>query len=171
MRILLSACLLGVYCRYNGKAETNDELLRALREHELIPFCPEIHGGLPTPREPSEILGDRVLTVSGRDVTEEYRRGADEAVRLAKLLACDCAVMQDRSPSCGKGIIHNGLFDGGLAAGDGMAVRALLAAGIPVYSASEAPEKFAAHARGKGSIGGCGDKAPGHGQPDSPENC
>ena len=137
MKILVSACLLGIACRYDGNAKRNTALTEILQGHEIVPFCPEIYGGLPTPREPAEIRGSAVLTRSGRDVTAEYQKGADEAVKIAQTLGCDCAVLQDRSPSCGVGKIHNGAFDGGIIDGNGITVRALQSANIPTYSASE----------------------------------
>lgn len=119
MKILVSACLLGIYCRYDGSSKTNEAIKLLSERHTLIPFCPEIYGGLPTPREPSEIREGRVYTRSGRDVTAEYEKGAAEALNVARMLGCDCAILQDRSPSCGIDIVHNGLFDGGLVEGDG----------------------------------------------------
>ena len=103
MRILVSACLLGLACRYDGCANKNEAVIALGAIHTLIPFCPEIYGGLPTPREPAEIRNGRVVTVSGRDVTASFEKGASEAIRLARLLDCRCAVLQDRSPSCGCG--------------------------------------------------------------------
>jgi len=135
MRILVSACLLGLRCRYDGRAEGDDAVMKILCAHTIVPFCPEVYGGLPTPRAPAEIVGDRVLTASGGDVTAEYAMGAKEAVRLAKLLHCTCAVLRDRSPSCGVGSIHDGGFHGGIVRGDGITALALQKAGIAVYSA------------------------------------
>ena len=138
MRILVSACLLGIYCRYDGKEKTNESVMKLAEKNTLIPFCPEIYGGLPTPREPSEIRDGRVYTCSGRDVTAEYRKGAEAALKAAKLLGCECAILQDRSPSCGIGKIHNGLFDGGLVEGDGITAQLFREAGIRLIPASEA---------------------------------
>lgn len=137
MRILVSACLLGVFCRYDGKCRANADVEALARTHELIPFCPEIYGGLPTPREPAEICAGRVITRSGVDVTAQYLKGAREAVRIATMLGCECALLQDRSPSCGVGKVHNGKFDGGMVNGDGMAARLLSEAGIRVISAGD----------------------------------
>lgn len=136
MRILVSACLLGVRCRYNGTAQPNEDILRLGEEHILVPFCPEVYGGLPTPREPSEIRDGRVYTRAGEDVTAQFEIGAEEAVRLAHLMGCELAILQDRSPSCGVGQIHNGLFDGGLVPGDGVAAARLRGSGIRVLPAS-----------------------------------
>ena len=137
MRILVSACLLGCPCRYDGASRPHPEVLALAERHALVPVCPEQLGGLPTPRPPAERRGDRVVTQSG-DVTEQYRRGAAEAVRLARLLRCDGAVLKEKSPSCGRGAIYDGTFTRTLTSGDGVTAEALLAAGIPVYGESEA---------------------------------
>lgn len=136
MKILISACLLGLSCRYDGRSREDKALIEALKGHELIPICPEIYGGLPTPRAASEIRGERVITDKGDDVTAEYLKGAGECVRLASVLGAEAAVLKDKSPSCGVGLIHNGRFDGGLVAGDGCAAAALRRAGLKVVSAS-----------------------------------
>ena len=88
MNILVSACLLGVSCRYDGKSKPVDAVVRLMDKYNLIPFCPEVYGGLTTPRLPSEIVGDRVLHNNGTDVTAQYKKGAEEALRLAKLYNC-----------------------------------------------------------------------------------
>jgi len=138
MRLLVSACLLGLACRYDGCANENETVTALDSGHVLIPFCPEIYGGLPTPREPAEIRNGRVVTRSGQDVTAFYEKGAAEALRLAKKLGCRCAVLQDRSPSCGCGIIHDGTFGGGLTEGDGVTAALLAQNGIRVVPASQA---------------------------------
>ncbi|MDD2648482.1 MAG: DUF523 domain-containing protein [Eubacteriales bacterium] len=137
MRILISACLLGLCCRYDGRGKLAEGIEALKEKHELIPFCPEIYGGLPTPREPAEIRGGRVITKAGADVTEEYGRGAREALKTAKALFCEAAVLQDRSPSCGIGQIHNGRFDSGLVSGDGITAALLKENGIAVIPASD----------------------------------
>ena len=140
MKILVSACLLGVHCRYDGSEKLNEAVKKLAERHTLIPFCPEIYGGLPTPREPSEIREGRVYTRSGRDVTAEYEKGAAEALKVAQMLGCDCALLQDRSPSCGIDRVHNGLFDGGLVDGDGVTARLFREAGIRLVPASRADD-------------------------------
>ncbi len=125
MRILVSACLLGVRCRYDGESKACPAALDLAKEHELIPICPEQLGGLPTPRTPAEIQGERVVTRDGRDVTKEYQKGAEEAARLYQLLRCDCAILKARSPSCGCGQVYDGAFSGTLTPGDGIAAQAL----------------------------------------------
>ncbi len=139
MKILVSACLLGIRCRYNGETKTNEAVMRLAQEHALIPFCPEIYGGLPTPREPSEIRAGGVYTRTGEDVTLQYHIGAKEALKAARIAGCMAAILQDRSPSCGVGLIHNGFFDGGLVPGDGIAAALLRENGIRVIRASEVP--------------------------------
>ena len=137
MRLLVSACLLGCPCRYDGASKPCPAVLALAERHELVPVCPEQLGGLPTPRPPAERREDRVVTQSG-DVTEQYRRGAAEAVRLAQLLQCDGAVLKEKSPSCGRGAVYDGTFTRTLTSGDGVTAEALLSAGIPVYGESEA---------------------------------
>lgn len=139
MKLLVSACLLGVNCRYNAepKALPDDLLSRLLERHTVVPVCPEQLGGLTTPREPSERQGARVVMRSGRDVTAAYARGAQEALRLARQFGCTAAVLKERSPSCGHGEIYDGTFTGTRTSGDGVTAALLLENGIAVYSESE----------------------------------
>lgn len=137
MKILVSACLLGVCCRYDGQAKPHEGVLSLLGRHTLIPVCPEIYGGLATPRPAAERVGKRVLTAQGGDVTAQYRRGAEETMRLGRLYGCEAALLKERSPSCGSGVIHNGRFDGELTPGDGVTAALLRANGIAVYGESE----------------------------------
>ncbi|MBR3017663.1 MAG: DUF523 domain-containing protein [Clostridia bacterium] len=132
MRILVSACLLGVCCRYDGNSKPCQAVMDLGNENELVPVCPEQLGGLPTPRVPAEIQGERVVSREGRDVTKEYRKGAEEAARLCRLLRCDCAILKARSPSCGCGQVYDGSFSGALVPGDGVTARKLKALGVPV---------------------------------------
>ena len=135
MRVLISACLLGVCCRYDGDSKAYPGIEQLARQHTLVPVCPEQLGGLPTPRPPAERRGDRVVTRSG-DVTEQYRRGAEEALKLCKLLDCEAAVLKERSPSCGRGAVYDGTFTGTLTPGDGVTAELLASHGIPVYGES-----------------------------------
>ena len=137
MRILVSACLLGVACRYDGGSKPRPEILSLTQKHELIPVCPEQLGGLPTPRTPSERRGDRVVMADGADVTVQYRRGAAEALRLYRALGCEAAILKERSPSCGSGRIYDGSFTGALTDGWGVAAELLRRSGVPVYGESE----------------------------------
>ena len=136
MTFLISACLLGTPCRYDGAEKAIPEAIRALMPtHTLIPICPEILGGLPTPRPPAERQTDgRVRNVRGEDVTEAYERGAKEVIRLFRLLDADGVILRDKSPSCGTDGIYDGSFTRTLTAGWGITAEALRAVGIPVFS-------------------------------------
>jgi uncharacterized protein YbbK (DUF523 family) len=112
--ILISECLAGIPCRIDGKSKMIPELKALLDSGEAVAACPEVLGGLPTPRDPSERQGERVVSCTGRDVTEEFRRGAEEALRIYRENGWTMAVLKSGSPSCGCGLIHNGKFDGGM---------------------------------------------------------
>lgn len=137
-RILVSACLLGVRCRYDGIGKEYPALSGLGKRYELIPVCPEQLGGLPTPRPAAERRGERVVNCAGRDVTEEYARGAEETLTLALRLGCRCAILKERSPSCGRGQIYDGSFTGMLTAGSGVTAELLERGGIRVLGESEA---------------------------------
>jgi uncharacterized protein YbbK (DUF523 family) len=135
--ILVSACLLGVPCRYDGKSQTNERVLALAVSRAVIPVCPEQLGGLPTPRPPAERRGSRIVTQSGEDVTEAFARGAREALRLARLFGCRAAVLKADSPSCGCGRIHDGSFTGRLVPGDGIAAALLKGSGVTVLTEAD----------------------------------
>ncbi len=137
MNILISACLLGCACRYDGKSKTHPDVQKLMEKHTLIPVCPEIYGGLPTPRPPSEIAGDRVINSEGKDVTAEYMRGAKEALRMAEQFGCTAAVLKAKSPSCGRGAVYDGTFSRTLTNGAGITVTLLQKHGIKVYTEDE----------------------------------
>lgn len=137
MNILVSACLLGVRCRYNGGGVLDPGIVKLMKEHHLIPVCPEIMGGLATPRTPAERVGGQVRTRDGADVTDAYERGAKEALRLARLYDCHAAILKERSPSCGSGRIYDGTFTGVLTHGDGVCAACLKEHGIKVYGESQ----------------------------------
>ena len=140
MRLLISACLLGCRCRYDGASRAHPLAAALAERYELVPVCPEQLGGLATPRPPAERRGDRVVTAEGTDVTAQYRRGAEEALALCRLLGCGAAVLQERSPSCGRGPVYDGTFSGTLTAGDGVTAALLEECGIPVYGESRISE-------------------------------
>ena len=122
--ILVSACLLGISCKYNG-GHNDAPQIKALMDHPdlcLIPVCPEQLGGLPTPRLPSECSGTSVIQINGCDVTEAFHKGAAEALRIAKQYHCQTAILKARSPSCGFGKIYDGTFTQTLT--DGMGITA-----------------------------------------------
>ncbi len=133
-KAIISACLLGVECRYDGGSnKLPDEKLKELKEeYELIPVCPECYGGLTTPRFPSERVGDKVLSKVGKDVTAEFSRGAEAALYLAKLFGADLAILKENSPSCGSGTIYDGTFTNRLTEGDGVTSELFKKHGIEV---------------------------------------
>ena len=134
MNILVSACLLGVNCRYDGGNNDCPTLETLLRQHHLIPDTRSRVGGLPTPRIPAERLGQTVVTQDGRNVTAAFSAGAQEVLRLAKRYHCTVAILKARSPSCGYGTIYDGTFTHTLTAGNGITAELLLANGIRVYT-------------------------------------
>ena len=135
--ILVSACLLGVCCRYDGDSKPNSDVIKLREKFTLVPICPEVDGGLPTPRTPSERVGDRVLMRDGRDVTSNYQSGAMVALERAKTFSCTDALLKARSPSCGSGRIYDGSFSGSLIDGDGVAAELLKKEGVSVYNEDE----------------------------------
>ena len=137
MKLLVSACLLGIKCKYNGNNNKNNKILELLKNHDLIPVCPEVLGGLPTPRVPSEIQNDKVITKDGRDVTNEYEKGAKETLKIAKLYDCKIAILKEKSPSCGCGKIYDGTFSKTLVDGDGMTARLLKENNIKITGESD----------------------------------
>ena len=136
MKILVSACLLGIACKYSGGDNVCPALLNAVQHsgHTFIPICPEVYGGLPTPRPPAERTGDCVLTETGTDVTAQYQRGAEAALQLARLTGCEAAILKANSPSCGSGTIYDGTFRHRRISGDGLTAALLKANGVQVYN-------------------------------------
>ena len=137
MNILVSACLLGFNCKYNGGNNFCEDLKELADNHEFVPFCPEEYGGLTTPRIPSERLGNKVVNKEGQDVTECFRRGAEEALRVAESFDCEYAILKAKSPSCGCGKIYDGTFTGTLTDGDGVTTELLKKHGITVVTEKE----------------------------------
>lgn len=136
-KILVSACLAGEYCRWDGGTNLVPQIKALVDSGKAVTVCPEVLGGLPTPRLPSERQGDSVINSAGEDVTEEFRRGAGFALRACRENCCRTAVLKSKSPSCGKGIIHNGLFDGGLVPGNGVAAQLMMEYGVEVFTEQE----------------------------------
>ena len=141
-KLLISACLLGTPCRYDGKSvPLPEKQLAALRERfELVPICPESDGGLHTPRIPSERLGERVINRAGEDVTDAYRRGAAHALETARREGCAFALLKERSPSCGSKAVYDGSFTATLVPGEGVTAETLRTAGVAVFGESELEE-------------------------------
>ena len=136
-KILVSACLLGVNCKYDGENNINEKVLEYIKDKEVIPICPEIYGGLKTPRTPSEILKDKVMTKDNIDVTKEYRKGAEETLYLAKLFNVKKALLKAKSPSCGNKEIYDGSFTKNKIKGMGITAKLLKENGIEILSEEE----------------------------------
>lgn len=137
MKYLVSACLLGENCKYNGGNNYCAKLVDFLRDKEVVCVCPEVLGGLPTPRPCAEICDGRVINCEHEDVSKAFQRGADRALAIAKAEKIDLAILQSRSPSCGKGSRYSGRFDGTLVAGNGIFVDRLEAAGFMAVDIAE----------------------------------
>lgn len=140
--VLVSACLLGLRCRYNAEPVANERVLALAKTHALIPVCPEQLGGLSTPRPPAERLCERVVSNDGTDVTSAFIRGAEEALLLARTLGCKTAILKARSPSCGHGRIYDGSFSGTLIPGSGVTAELLAKNGIRVFTEDELPDQI-----------------------------
>ena len=130
--MIVSACLAGLPCRYDGKARPCPEVVALVRAGKAIPLCPEQLGGLPTPRPPCEIRDGRVMDREGTDRTDEYRRGAEAVLEASRTYGATQALLQKRSPSCGSGWIYDGTFSKTLVQGDGITARLLAENGIQV---------------------------------------
>lgn len=134
---IVSSCLAGINCRYDASSKPCQKVIDLVKKGEAIPVCPEQLGGLTTPRIPSEQKGDKVFTKEEREVTKEFQRGADEALKIAKLCSCKEAILKSKSPSCGCGEIYDGTFTGKLIKGDGVFTKLLKENGIKVISEEE----------------------------------
>ena len=147
MRILVSACLLGINCKYNGGNNKNENVLNLIEKYILIPVCPEQLGGLSTPREPAEIVGGngsdvlsreaKVVTNSGKDITQMFVKGAEETLKIAKMFKAKIAILKDGSPSCGVKHIYDGTFTHRIKSGSGVTASILKKSGIIVISEVE----------------------------------
>ncbi len=131
---ICSACLLGIKCRYDGKEKRNRKVINLSRKEILIPVCPEQLGGLSTPREPAEQKGKKVFTKSGRDVSKNFEKGAEQVLKIAKLYGVKEVILKQRSPSCGCGQIYDGTFSGKIIKGDGVTTSLLKKNGIKVIT-------------------------------------
>ena len=126
MKVLVSKCLFGFNCRYKGDNCKNDKLLEFLKDKEVIGVCPEVEGGLSTPRDPSERVANKVISSKGKDVTAEYQKGAEFALKLAQDNNVDLVIFKAKSPSCGCGLIYDGTFSGNKIPGNGVTTELLL---------------------------------------------
>lgn len=140
MKIAVSACLLGHNCKYNGGNNRSQKVLRFVEGHEVIPVCPEVAGGLPTPRIPVELRNGRAINANGEDVTDFFQAGTEKTMTRLAEEHIDLAVLQPRSPSCGCKQIYDGTFTKTLIDGKGMFAQALAEAHIPMMDETDIPE-------------------------------
>ena len=138
-KIMVSACLLGENCKYNGGNNRNEKVLALLAEHEVIPVCPEILGGLPTPRVPAELQNGIVVTKDGVSVDREFRLGAQKCLELAQREQPDLIILQSRSPSCGVRQRYDGTFSGTLIQGSRVTAGLLMQSGFHVVDVEDYP--------------------------------
>ena len=137
MKIMVSACLLGENCKYNGGNNLNPKLLQMLSGHTVIPICPEVMGGLPTPRTPAEIVNGEVINREGVSVDAKFREGASRALEKARQEKPDLIILQSRSPSCGVKEIYDGTFSGRLVSGHGVFAGLAQENGFPVMDVKD----------------------------------
>ncbi|MBQ7088062.1 MAG: DUF523 domain-containing protein [Clostridia bacterium] len=139
-KYLISACLCGEHCRYDGGCFDYPHLRKLAEEGVALPYCPEHEGGLPIPRKPCEIVGDKVLAADGTDCTAEYTRGAEGALALCREHGITAAILKESSPSCGSTRIYDGTHTGVKIPGMGLAARLLSENGVTLYSEKALPE-------------------------------
>ena len=137
MKIIVSACLIGINCKYNGGNNYNEKVVEFVKGHDIIPICPEIMGGLPTPREPSEIVNGVVKHKDGSSVDTEFRKGAELALNKVITNGAEIVILQSRSPSCGVKYIYDGTFSGSLIPGQGVFAKLLKENNIRVLDVSD----------------------------------
>lgn len=141
MTILVSACLLGENCKYNGGNNLNERVVGYVSGHRVIPVCPEMLSGLGAPRKPVELRGDRVVTADGDDCTEAFHLGVERALNAIAGEKIDLAILQSRSPTCGVKTIYDGTFTRSRIPGQGLLARALAEMGIRLMDAEDVPEQ------------------------------
>lgn len=139
-KILISACLVGDKTKYDGHSNYTPLIVDLLQKYELVPFCPEVEGGLKTPRHPSEIKGDRVVNDEGKDVTKYFSKGAELALNICKYLDIKIAILKETSPSCGSSEIYDGSFSHKTKKGKGITAKLLEANGIKVINEKQIEE-------------------------------
>lgn len=137
MKIMVSGCLLGENCKYNGGNNYSEKVAEYIKGHEVISLCPECMGGLPTPRIPAEIVDGVVTNREGQVVDEEFRRGAKIALEIARKEQIDVAILQSRSPSCGSKQIYDGTFSGVKVDGQGVFAKLLKEHGFHMIDAED----------------------------------
>jgi uncharacterized protein YbbK (DUF523 family) len=134
---IVSACLAGIKCRYDGTAKPNKKVIDLIKKGKAIPICPEQLGGLSTPRIPAETKNGRIVRKDGKDITAYFIKGAKEALKIAKMAGCKEAILKSKSPSCGVDYIYDGSFSGKLKKGDGIFTKLLKRNKIKCITAEE----------------------------------
>ncbi len=132
--IIISACLVGIDCKYNGKNNYSTKVLELMKKYNLILICPEYFGGLSIPRDPSEIKGSKVISIKGKDVTVNYVNGSLKALELAKENNCTKAILKEKSPSCGKYYTYDGSFSSKVIKRAGITTQLFIKNNIDVYN-------------------------------------
>lgn len=139
---IISACLCGRPCRYDGSAKAADpRLLELFNTGKAVLVCPECLGGLKTPRPPAEIIKDKVVDRNGKDVSAEFAKGAERVLGIAKKYGITKAILKERSPSCGSSMVYDGTFSRKLAPGQGVTTQLLRQNKITVYSEEQLPDE------------------------------
>lgn len=133
-KYIVSACLVGKNTKYNGGNNLNNKIIEFLKDKEYILVCPEVSGGLTTPRSPSEIVKDKVINKEGKDVTYEFNLGSNKEIERVKEFGATKAILKSKSPSCGKDYIYDGTFSGNTISGDGVFVKELKRLGIEILT-------------------------------------
>lgn len=137
MKVLVSACLLGRNCKYNGGNNYNEKVIAFTKGHDVVEYCPEVMAGMGIPRTPMEIVGGILMDRDGNNLDEAMGQAVDRAVEELRRMGIDCAVLQSRSPTCGVNQVYDGSFSGRLIPGQGIFARALMDAGIRVIDAED----------------------------------
>lgn len=142
VKYAISACLMGVKCRYDGKSSANEELIEFMKDKEYILICPEVLGGLSTPRKPCEITCGKVINCDGEDMSEYFIKGSNQAIEQIRDNQIELIILKSKSPSCGKGLIYDGTFSGKLIEGDGLFVRSAQTNGYKCISDIDFASKY-----------------------------
>lgn len=137
MKVLVSSCVLGRNCKYNGGNNYNPRVMEFLKDKEVIGICPELLAGLPIPRPSAELVDGIVMSIDGKNVNKEYRYAVDMAMKKIEYLDIDFVILQSRSPTCGVNHIYDGSFTGKLLKGQGLFTQALIKAGYKVVDAED----------------------------------
>lgn len=136
-KIIVSSCLLGYNTKYNGKNNYNEKIELIKEKYNVYPVCPEVLGGLSTPRDPSEIKDGKVLSSKGLDVTDNFNKGANLVLELVKKEGIKKAILKESSPSCGKSHIYDGTFSKSLISGQGVTVSLLNQLDVEIFNENE----------------------------------